>query len=49
MTKAELREKLTSGMSIDDALYFSESEPSIFKEESFRLGDEILYIPDLGG
>lgn len=49
MTKAELREKLASGMSIDDALYFSESEPSIFKEESFRLGDEILYIPDLGG
>ena len=49
MTKAELREKLKSGDALDEAIGFTETvcDNWIFKEESFRLGDEILYVPDL--
>lgn len=47
MTKEELREKLEHGAVMDELFRFREGqECDIFKEEAFRAGDQIIYIPD---
>ena len=48
MTKYELNEKLFAGAIMNDLFVFRNGqECEIFKAERFKLGDEIIYIPDL--
>ena len=48
MTKAELRDHLKAGYSMDDAFDFVPGQDcDIFKADQFRAGDEIIYIPDV--
>ena len=48
MTKAELRDYLKAGYAMDDAFDFGPGqECEIFKADSFKPGDEIIYIPDV--
>ena len=47
MTKEELREKLKQGATIYDLLIFIPGQGGeIFKADSFKAGDQIIYIPD---
>lgn len=49
MTKAELREQLESGKSLDNVLPFTDGQECvIYKMENFEVSDEIIYIPDMG-
>ena len=49
MTKNELREKLMSGCTMGELFNFTQGDEClIFKADKFALGDEILYVPDIG-
>lgn len=48
MTKSELRDHLKAGYYMNDAFDFGPGqECEIFKADSFKAGDEIIYIPDV--
>lgn len=48
MTKAELRNELLKGKTLDSILRFRRGQDCmIFKADHFSVGDEILYIPDV--
>lgn len=48
MTKAELRNELLKGKTLDSILRFRNGQDCmIFKADHFSVGDEILYIPDV--
>ena len=48
MTKADLRNELLKGKTLDSILRFRNGQDCmIFKADHFSTGDEILYIPDV--
>ena len=48
MTKDELRANLEAGKIMDELFHYTQGDLClIFKEESFKAGDEIIYIQDI--
>lgn len=48
LTKSELRARLEEGEELCDILMLEEGqECQIFKADEFKVGDEVIYIPDL--
>lgn len=48
MTKKELKEKLIAGAKLEQLFEFCDGQECLmYKQDSFEISDEILYIPDI--
>lgn len=47
MTKKELREKLISGLHLENIFDFSDGQDCLIYKGNFEVSDQIIYIPDI--